>query len=106
MVKIENEWYYVDLTWNDTGDRKNYRYFNVNDSTFLKNHSAFEIETEVPGVGSWCYSVPKATATEYSYTKKGEYQQEDSFVVGYGQVKGATLQLYNQGIEVASGWCD
>lgn len=103
MVKIENEWYYVDLTWNDTGDRKSYRYFNVDDSVFLKNHTTFGSEAEIPKVAEWCYLVPEATGTEYSYTKQGAYQQKDTFVVAHGQVEGATLQLFNQGVEVASG---
>lgn len=103
QVKIEGEWYYVDLTWNDTGDRKNYRYFNVDDSIFLKSHSAYGMDAELPKVGEWCYPVQTANATEYSYNQQGVYQQEDAFVVGHGQIEGATLQLFNQGVEVASG---
>lgn len=103
QVKIAGEWYYVDLTWNDTGDRKNYRYFNVDDSVFLKNHTTFSNVSDLPKVGEWCYCVPVCSATEYSYTQKGAYQEKESFTVSFGEMQGGTLQLFNQGVEVASG---
>lgn len=40
LIQIENEWYWVDVTWNDLGNNKfNYDYFGLNNSKFMKNRT-------------------------------------------------------------------
>ena len=102
QVKIGSSWYNVDLTWNDTGDRKSYRYFNLDDESFLTNHKVFSSEGDKK-VGSWCYSVNICNDTEYSYKNQGEYKEGDTFIVGTQVQEGMKIRYFNQGVEVASG---
>lgn len=100
QVKIEEEWYNVDITWNDTGDRKSYRYFNVKDSVFSTSHVPFS-STVVPKVGEWCYPTNVCTSDKYSYTNMGDTISQDKFLVGIGNVEGAKVKILNQGVVVA-----
>ena len=102
QVKIENQWYNVDLTWNDTGNKGSHKYFNVKDSTFLSNHKAF-LSTATPTVGEWCYDLNECTATEYSYATQGNVEIENTYALQYGQFPDADVYVYNQGVEVKSG---
>lgn len=104
QVKIDGAWYNVDLTWNDTNDRKSYRYFNLPDDTFGKNHVPFSSLCEpIPKVGEWSYPVNTCTGDTYSYEKMGEAQQQPSCKVGLGRIDGAAVTILNQGVVVASG---
>lgn len=38
MVKIDGEWYHLDVTWDDTDSGASYKYFNLNDKTIGKDH--------------------------------------------------------------------
>lgn len=101
QVKIEGDWYNVDLTWNDTGDSKSYRYFNVPDYKFTGSHKAFTTEA-TENVGKWCYDLNACTSTEYSYTTKGSIRTEDTFYVGFRNIEGAEGKVYNNGVEVVT----
>ncbi|APF25552.1 transglutaminase-like superfamily protein [Clostridium sporogenes] len=69
MVKLDNEWYNLDATWDDpVSDRNgvgtlggnatvNHTYFNIPDSIFSKDHKRGDFEQ----------NYPKCTATKYSY---------------------------------------
>lgn len=102
QVKLGNEWYNVDITWNDTGNKGNHKYFNVPDSNFNNAHKPF-LSTAETKVGEWCYKVNTCNATEYSYTKQGTYTPEVSYQVQYEEFPCADLMAFNQGIEVKSG---
>lgn len=102
QVYIEEQWYNVDLTWNDTGNKGSHKYFNVKDSTFLSNHKAFS-STVAPTVGEWCYELNECTATEYSYTTQGNVEIETTYALQYGPFPDANVYVYNQGVEVKSG---
>lgn len=61
MVKLENELYNVDLTWDDVIDQygKNriiYRYFNVNDDTMNQNHVRKDLSIKLPNALGGKYS--------------------------------------------------
>lgn len=104
QVKIGGEWYNVDLTWNDSNDRKNYRYFNLTDTIFGKNHSPFPNTYEVtPKVGQWSYLVNTCKSETYSYEKMGEAKEKPSCKVGLGKIEGAEVTILNQGVVVTSG---
>lgn len=102
QVKIEGEWYNVDLTWNDTGDKKSHKYFNLPDTSFTTSHKAYT-STGSPTVGEWCYSTNVCTATDYSYTNKGDYKKGTTHILSIEKTEDADVKVYNQGIEVASG---
>lgn len=102
QVYIEDQWYNVDVTWNDTGNKGSHKYFNVKDSIFLSNHKAFS-STAAPTVGEWCYDLNECTATEYSYTAQGNVEIENTYALQYGSFPDANVYVYNQGVEVKSG---
>lgn len=101
QVQIEEEWYHVDLTWNDSNNAGSHRYFNATDETFLSNHTPYG--QKIPQVGNWCYVTQPCTATEYTYEKKGSIVKGQTYPVLYNQPEGAAYCVYNQGIEVVSG---
>lgn len=71
IVKLDNDWYYVDTTWDDpVPDEENrpalHKYFNVTED-FLKNNKHV-----------WDSSkLPKADNTKYSYEKMTEKSEEE-----------------------------
>lgn len=104
QVKIEEEWYNVDLTWNDSRDQKNYRYFNLADDIFDRNHVPFSNEYEVtPKVGEWSYPVNKCISKLYSYENMGAAKENPSCKVGLGKIQRAKVTILNHGVVVTSG---
>ncbi|MCL2634235.1 MAG: hypothetical protein FWD34_06970 [Oscillospiraceae bacterium] len=39
MVNYNGKWYHVDVTWNDQGENRTYRYFNISDTVMSSTHS-------------------------------------------------------------------
>lgn len=76
-VKIEGDWYQVDVTWDDTEDeQKNiaqYLYFNLDDEKMYTDHQASELyenisDEEYENTTANCnIYVPQCSATEYNY---------------------------------------
>ena len=63
-VKIGNDWYNVDVTWDDPKDDKVclYSYFNTTDEEILRNHTVSDVfET---------FALPECTATEYNCLRR------------------------------------
>ena len=68
MVKLDNEWYNLDVTWdepifnkngsNNSLDKVNHTYFNIPDNIFHKDHKRGNYEND---------EYAKCTATKYSY---------------------------------------
>ncbi len=52
MVKIDGEYYHVDLTWNDQGETLYYAYFNQTDSIITKDHTITEPAFALPSCDS------------------------------------------------------
>lgn len=102
QVKIDEEWYNVDITWNDSYDRKNYRYFNLTSTVFGKNHTPFS-NLVAPNIGEWCYIVNDCTSDVYSYEKMGDAKEQPSCKVKLGEIQGAEVKILNQGVVVTSG---
>ncbi|MBQ8794961.1 MAG: hypothetical protein IJZ54_00920 [Clostridia bacterium] len=79
-VKIDNEWYYVDSTWNDTGKGSGYDYFNITTEQILYDHTIMPVysqltEEQVCGVDdgvadSFNLIVPVCSATAQNYFVK------------------------------------
>lgn len=68
MVKLEDEWYQVDVTWDDMGNDDNgiyYSYFNITTDTMTKDHTI---------VGN-VVDVPICSGTTYNY-----YNQNTQYV--------------------------
>ena len=75
-VKVDGEWYQIDVTWNDTDGEKDYLqndYFNLTDSLMYEDHTLSPKYSDVDAqsfqnVNSWCnFYVPKCTAEKYGY---------------------------------------
>ena len=76
-VKIEDEWYQVDVTWDDNEDeQKNitrYLYFNLDDEKMYKDHQASDLyenisDEEFENTTANCnIYVPQCSSTEYNY---------------------------------------
>lgn len=78
-VKIDNEWYQIDVTWNDAdeqGEISYNRYFNLTDKKISKTHKVAKIFKETtdeeyidPEINCNVF-VPECTATKYSYVNQ------------------------------------
>lgn len=101
QVKIEGQWYNVDLTWNDGNYSYTHKYFNVPDSSFASTHKSYGQEDAV--VGLWCYPVKNCTETLYSYENQGPLKETEKCKVFYQQPEKGKLIVLNQGIEVING---
>jgi len=60
MVKINGEYYHVDLTWNDQNSHLYYAYFNQTDAVISEDHI----------IDASPFPVPSCTATENNYFEK------------------------------------
>ncbi len=74
MIKIDGEWYHIDLTWDDgDGNDIYYDYFNVDDETILEDGlrviSPLPGKNDVEKVGTIYnyYFIPPAVSTRYNY---------------------------------------
>ena len=80
MVRLDNEWYHIDLTWNDPGLDGNgnpktplHPYFNVTDEVILKDHTIDPDITKVAGSGAdlgsvgFNFGLPEAKGKKYDY---------------------------------------
>lgn len=94
LIKLDGQWYYTDVTWDDQGANTFYAYFNITSKQLLKDHT---IDSEYAAL------VPQATATAANY-----YIKEDRSFNSYDQTKLVSLfkkdnnktQIYaNEGVK-------
>lgn len=52
VVKIEDEWYHVDLTWADEVDYVSYTYYNLTTDQILETHTIRDYELSIPECNS------------------------------------------------------
>lgn len=102
QVKIDKQWYNVDITWNDTANAGSHKYFNVPDSTFLIAHRAYTEDAPLK-VGEWCYELNACTAEEASYKVKGDYKQGELCELKVRELEHCSIRMYNGGVEVLDG---
>ncbi len=86
-VKIENEWYYVDATWNDTERGSGYDYFNITTEQILSDHTIMPVysqltEEQICGIDdgvadSFNVIVPVCSATAQNYFVKNSLIIDD-----------------------------
>lgn len=71
MVKLDGDWYQMDLTWDDPigapSDTIVYDYFNVTDSFITGSRIIYDTFDHLGVAESNPYALPTATATKYSY---------------------------------------
>ena len=77
LVKLDGQWYYTDVTWDDQGENTFYAYFNITTSQLLEDHVIGEVYKDL---------VPEATATGANF-----YVKEERVFAAYDQAKLAAL---------------
>lgn len=101
QVKIEKQWYLVDLTWDD-GAVISRKYFNLNQQTFSSNHTAYHQSSNQ--VARWCYELEDAEGNSYSYQQQGEIKEDKSYYqLTYEIPEQFDFIVYNNGVEVSNG---
>ncbi|MDO4749014.1 MAG: hypothetical protein Q4A12_07565 [Eubacteriales bacterium] len=89
-VELDNDWYYVDTTWDDNDDESmKYDYFNITQKQLLADHSFSELasdmtDEQINGNSDNCaltsnFSIPDCTHDEYNY-----YVREAPHLTDYG----------------------
>ncbi len=86
-AKIDNEWYYVDATWNDTEKGSGYDYFNITTEQLLYDHTILPVysqltEEQICGIDdgiadSFNVIVPVCSATSQNYFVKNSLLVND-----------------------------
>ena len=72
-VKLDDNWYHVDVTWNDSNNAKffceKYFYLNLNSEEILLDHIIYPLynSADYDGKGDFNIFVPECTATELNY---------------------------------------
>lgn len=78
-VRLDDNWYHVDVTWNDADEDNQwikYDYFNITDEQISKNHkirelySEAEIDADAEYTTIYNLFIPKCTSTKYNYYKQ------------------------------------
>lgn len=78
-VKLDDNWYHVDVTWNDTDEDNQwvkYDYFNLSDEQISKDHDIRDLYSEAEIDASAEYAtiynlfIPECTGTEYNYYRQ------------------------------------
>ncbi|MBR3988186.1 MAG: hypothetical protein IKK10_02665 [Clostridia bacterium] len=104
-IKIDNEWYYVDSTWNDTEKGSGYDYFNLTTEQLLYDHTIMPLysqltEDQVCGLDdgvadSFNIIVPVCSATSQNYFVKNSLIVND-----LGEISKENIKT---GLRVAQG---
>ncbi len=82
LVKLDGQWYYTDVTWDDQGSNTFYAYFNVTTQQILTDHTLD---------AGYAALVPQATATAANY-----YLKENRSFTGYDRAKLVNLLKKDQ----------
>ncbi|KGM93805.1 transglutaminase [Clostridium botulinum] len=97
MVKLDNQWYNLDVTWDDPVSDRNlsgnqnmipvsHKYFNVPDNIFNRDHRRGNLEQSFPACTATKYSFENLNIDEYTgdgklFTKVQNVQQLDSEIL-------------------------
>lgn len=78
IVQIDDSYYNVDITWDNTGNNK-YGYFNKNDDDFSATHTRSEISNKLPTCSSDSYSINPYISGRVKKNKYGEYENIEKY---------------------------
>lgn len=71
MVKIDNDWYHLDVTWDCTEELNRYSYFNVTDDVIMHDHKINEEVSKMTSVQlydkNYNFSLPVCSSKKYNY---------------------------------------
>ncbi len=75
-LSLDDDWYYIDVTWDDTDELHMYDYFNITSAELMKTHEASPLLSDIDDyelfgddgtLEVFNLIVPDCTATEYNY---------------------------------------
>lgn len=71
MVKIDNDWYHLDVTWDSAEELNRYSYFNVTDDVITRDHKINEEVSKMANVQlydkNYNFSLPVCSSKKYNY---------------------------------------
>ena len=101
MVKLEGNWYNVDVTWDDdligSVGQIRYDYFNQG-STFNTDHTPYTNSTNKI-INAWCYGLPTGSSVAY----QNQPINADTYSLTYSQPAAGEVTVDNNGIIVKTG---
>lgn len=109
QVKLDNEWYNVDVTWDDpiitngTPPFRDpyYNYFNLTNSEFLQDHTPWSSNGNPP---YWCYETSNCNSTKYALENQIDNLPDASslYTLTYSSNDDISVFIFNKGVEVIS----
>ena len=85
LVKLDGQWYYTDVTWDDQGAYTFYTYFNITTAQLQKDHTLGALYASL---------VPQATATTANY-----YIKEDLVFSSFDQARLVNMLRENKKVQ-------
>ena len=76
IVKINDKWYHLDVTWDGSGEFQKYFYFNIDDNTVKYDHIINE-QLEIqkwPEDKRYNFSLPICNSNEYNYFERNAFK--------------------------------
>lgn len=76
IVKINDKWYHLDVTWDGSGEFQKYFYFNVDDNTIRYDHIVNEqLESQMwPEDKRYNFKLPVCNSNEYNYFERNSFK--------------------------------
>nr|MCR4744921.1 hypothetical protein [Lachnospiraceae bacterium] len=80
IIKLEDDYYNVDVTWDDTGDEKicNYDYFNKTDDDYASNHARRTLSVYLPACNGEKYRNLEPDEEESSEDSSDEESSDEN----------------------------
>lgn len=73
IVKINNHWYHLDVTWDTGGEFQKYNYFNLTEEMIKKDHKINEQLKKTTAFNDnvrYNFEIPACNSTEYNYYER------------------------------------
>lgn len=80
VVKINNHWYHLDVTWDTGGEFQKYNYFNLTDEMIKKDHKINEQLKKTTAFKDnirYNFEIPVCNSTEYNYYERNALKIKD-----------------------------
>ncbi len=87
VVKLNNQWYHVDTTWDDTDDKEGYEYFNLSSEYIQKDHT---INTDIQLLDS--AAIESNASMDYNFF----VPVADSMDLNYYQMDALHFSLFDE----------
>lgn len=102
LVKIDGEWYQIDVTWDENSDFKEYTYFNLNDNQIKQDHT---ITKQLVGNITWPsdkrynFKLPECNSQKYNYYTRNSVKISDLSQSSLQKISNKILNIVNSNQE-------